>query len=194
MRKIVYVSIFLLLVIAIIVIVTGGNPFASPTPQAPAPNVDVGFTVLNQSDRSEQVNFQDIADTASQISLMENTTQKLKIHQITANNLNSNGDADSWTFIVRQGIHISMVSFDRFGQTKGNWLGSYPDKEINITAILPPRDLVEKNRDQIFSTPDAATRETRELALVGDSYYLTITGEGKTRQLIFNATTGAMTS
>ena len=87
-----------------------------------------------------------------------------------------------------------LVTYDRSGEKVNTWLGWYPEKEIIISEIITPRELFKKNREQIFPTPHAITTESRELALAEGSYYLTITGQGKTRHLVFDAKTGALTS
>jgi hypothetical protein len=89
---------------------------------------------------------------------------------------------------------VSLVTYDRSGEKVDTWLGRYPEKEIIISQIITPRKLFEKNREQIFKTPQAITTESRELALAEGNYYLTITGQGKTRSLVFDAKTGALTS
>lgn len=201
MRKIAYVFFFLLLVVAIIVVI-GGNPlsFFNPSPQTTHSKVDVGFVVLKESDEFEGVNFEDIAPDVPYVginredSTSDNTTGSTHIQLIRGYKLDATGNASSWIFVVRQLEQVSLVTYDRSGEKVNAWQGGYPEKEIIISQIITPRNLFEKNREQIFKTPLAITTESRELALTEGNYYLTITGQGKTRYLVFDAKTGALTS
>ena len=196
MRKVAYVFFFILLVAAIIVI--GGNPlsFFNPSPQATHSKVDVGFVVLNQPDEFERINFEDIAPNVPYAGLNqeENTTETTHIQLIRGYKMDATGNASSWIFVVRQPEQVSLVTYDRSGETVNTWQGGYPEKEIIISQIITPRELFEKNREQIFPTPQVITTESRELALAEGNYYLTITGTGKTRYLVFDAKTGVLTS
>ena len=201
MRKGAYVFFFILLVVAIVVVMVG-NPlsFFYPSPQATHSKVDVGFVVRNQSDEFVRINFEDIAPDIQYVGIMhenitaQNTTGTNHIQLIRGNKLDATGNASSWIFVVRQPQLVSLVTYDRSGETVNTWLGGYPEKEIIISQIITPRKLFEKNREQIFPTPQAITTESRELALADGKYYLTITSQGKTRYLVFDAQTGALTS
>ena len=201
MRRVAYVFFFILLVVAIVVIIVG-NPFSffNLSPQATHSKVDVGFVVLNQSDEFVRINFEDIAPDAQYVGIKqeeipsENTTKTTHIQLIRGYKLDATGDASSWIFVVRQPPKVSLITYDHSGETVNTWLGGYPEKEIIISQIITPRKLFEKNREQIFQTPQAITTESRELALAEGKYYLTITGQGKIRYLVFDAKTGALTS
>jgi hypothetical protein len=201
MRKGAYVFFFILLVVAIVVVIVG-NPlsFSNPYPQATHSKVDVGFVVLNQSDEFVRINFEEIAPDVQYVGIMrenitaQNTTGTNHIQLIRGYKLDATGNASSWIFVVRQPQQVSLVTYDRSGETVNTWLGGYPEKEIIISQIITPRKLFEKNREQIFKTPQAIITESRELALAEGKYYLTITGPGKIRYLIFDAKTGALTS
>jgi len=200
MRRVAYVFFFILLVVAIVVMIVG-NPFSfyNLFPQATHSKVDVGFVVLNQSDEFARINFEDIAPDTQYVGInreeipSENTTTT-HIQLIRGYKLDATGNASSWIFVVRQLQQVSLVTYDRSGETVNTWLGGYPEKEIIISQIITPRKLFEKNREKIFQTPQAITTESRDLALAEEKYYLTITGKGKTRYLVFDAKTGALTS
>lgn len=205
MRKVAYVFFFILLVVAIIVLMGGiPLPFSGPSPQATHTKVDVGFVVLNQSDEFQRVNFEDVAPKVPYLgfdregSTAENTAEKTAetthIQLIRGYNLDARGNATSWIFVVRQPNQVSLVTYDRYGEKVNTWLGRYPEKEIIISQIVPPSELFDRNRARIFTTPQAINTESRELALAEGNYYLTITGQGKTRYLVFDAKTGALTS
>ena len=201
MRKVAYVFFFILLIVAIIVMIVG-NPlsFFNPLPQATHSKVDVGFVVLNQSEEFKRINFEDIAPDVPYIginredSTSDNITETTHIQLIRGYKLDATGNASSWIFVVRQPQQVSLVTYDRSGETVNDWQGRYPEKEIIINQIITPRKLFDKNREQIFPTPQAITTESRELALADGKYYLTITGQGKTKYLVFDAKTGALTS
>ncbi len=201
MRKVAYVFFFILLVVAIIVMIMV-NPlsFFNPSQQATQSKIDIGFVVLNQSNEFVRINFEDIAPDVPYVGInreenpFENTTKTAHIQLIHGYKLDATGNASSWIFVVRQPQQVSLVTYDRSGETVNNWQGGFPENEIIISEIITPRKLFEKNREQIFSTRQAITNESRELALADGKYYLTITGQGKTRLLVFDAKTGALTS
>jgi hypothetical protein len=201
MRNVVY-GFFFILVVAAIIIIMGVNPlsFFNPSPQATHSNVDAGFVVLNQSNEFERVNFEDIIPKVPYIGINreentpDNITETTHIQMIRGYNLDATGNASSWIFVVRQPKRVSLVTYDHSGETVNSWLGWYPENEIIISQIITPRELFEKNREQIFPTPQMIVTESRELALTDGNYYLTITGQGKTKSLVFDAKTGALTS
>ena len=207
MRKFVIIAFLLLLAMAVIAVFTGGNPLLLIQPSSPAipQKVDVGFTLLNTSTDLTSINFQDISDSITYIESpaitrvnlsATNTTIPVKqVRLIRGSNLDEKGDARNWMVILLQHDEALMASYDLQGSRVDPWQGSYPDSVVNISAIMRPRELFRINHDLLFSTPDAATTDTRNLALAGNTYYLTITtGQGKTRNLEFNAITGALTS
>ncbi|MFA4826058.1 MAG: hypothetical protein WC593_12975 [Methanoregula sp.] len=201
MRKWAYGFFFLLLVVAIVVMM-GGNPlsFFNPSPQATHTKVDAGFVILNQSDEFARVNFEDIAPNVPyaginrEDNIAENITETTHIQLIRGYNLDATGNASSWIFVVRQPEQVSLVTYDHSGEKVNAWQGWYPEKEIITSQIVTPRELFEKNREQIFPAPLAITSGSRELALAEGTYYLTITGQGNTRHLVFDAKTGALIS
>jgi hypothetical protein len=201
MRKAAYVFFFILLVLAIVIMI-GGNPLAFfySSQQTTHSNVGTGFNVLNQSNEFERVNFEDIISSVPYVGINReestsvNSTKTTHIQLIRGYNLDATGNASSWIFVVRQPEQVSLVTYDRSGEKVNSWLGGYPEKEIIISQIITPRKLFEKNREQIFKTPQAITTESRELALAEGNYYLTITGQGKARYLVFDAKTGVLTS
>jgi hypothetical protein len=201
MRKVAYVFFFILLVAAIIVMIWGSPlSFFYSSPQTPHAKVDVGFIVLDQPNEFARINFEDVAQNVPYIGYKregrteENASETMHIQLIRGYNLDATGNASSWIFVVRQPEQVSLVTYDRSGGTINAWPGGYPGNEIIVSQIIMPRELFEKNRVQIFPTPEAVTAESRELALADGSYYLTITGQGKTRHLVFDAKTGALTS
>jgi hypothetical protein len=180
----------------------GANPlsFFYSSQQTTHTKVDTGFVVLNQSNEFERVNFEDIISNVPYVGInreentSDNITKTTHIQLIRGYNLDATGNASSWIFVVRQPEQVSLVTYDRAGERVNTWPGGYPEKEIIISQLITPRKLFEKNREQIFKTPQAITTGSRELALAEGNYYLTITGQGKTRYLVFDAKTGALTS
>lgn len=205
MRKIAYAFFFLLL-IAVIGIFTGILPVSTLNPfqETTKEKVDVGFEVVNQSEEIQWLNFSDITvnlptlgvnwedDDAKNIA--KQTVNSTDIQLIRGYNLNMNGDATTWIAIVEQPEQVSLVTFDRSGKKVDPWQGSYPEQEIFIDQVKPPREIFSLNRDIIFPAPVPANAGVKELTLAGETYYLTIPGPEKIRYLEFNAITGALTS
>lgn len=205
MRKVAYVFFFFLLLGAIIVMLGGISiPFFNTFPQTPHPKVDVGFTVLNQSDEFPGVNFEDFIPRVQYLGVNWEDSESAKNAQQTADtthiqmirgyNLDATGNASSWLFVVRQPDQVLLVTYDHYGEKVSDWQGKFPEKEIIISQVIPPRALFDMNRNAIFPTELAASTESRELALAEGKYYLTITGQGTTQYLEFDAKTGALTS
>lgn len=221
MSKAAYI-IFFLLVIAAIVVVLTGLPQSLVAPSAPAPipiqnpvdqittdqtvipeNLDFGVVI-------KKIPYSGVAweDTRSNGNIPVNVTQTIHFQLARGINVDSTGNASSWVFIVRQPQNISqetfsridetdtisLVTFDFQGYTSNVWPGDYPNNEIAIDTIISPRDLFSKNREVIIPQGGVNSTESRELALVENTYYLTITGGEKTRNLVFDAKTGALTS
>jgi hypothetical protein len=205
MRKAAYLFFFLILIAAVVVMIAG-NPlsFFSPPGQDKPGNVDVGFILLDQPEESHRVSFEAVTtnihltgydpEAAVQEKTADLVAETTFIQMIRGHDLDDTGNATSWIFVVRQPEQVSLVTFDRFGQKISQWEGSYPENPINISHIVTPGDLFSKNYQVIFPAPESRQTEVRELALAGDTYYLTMTGAGKTRNLIFDAQTGALVS
>jgi hypothetical protein len=201
MRKMVYVFFSILLVAAIIVML-GIIPlsFLNPLQQANHAKANGAIIVLNQPDEFQKIDFERGASAVQHLgvdiedSAVKNVTETTHIQLIRGHSLDVTGNATSWMFIVAQPGKVSLATYDRRGQTVNAWQGDFPEKEIVISEILPPRDLFSKNRDQIFLNPEAITTESIDLALAENNYYLTITSAGKIRNLVFDAKTGVLTS
>ena len=199
MKNLAYILFFLVIVIAILGVL-GKIPLppSNPTPQVPDANPHTGFGIVNRSDSSTAINFDVVAPGISyRTSHPENgpykNTTTTSIRLIRGHDLDATGDASSWSFIVRQPEQVLLVTNSRYGEKQYNWSGKYPEDEINLSRIITPRELFLKNRALIIPTEESVTNESRELSLAGNTYYLTITGQG-TRDLEFDATTGAYTS
>lgn len=205
MRKAAYAFFFILIIVAIIVLIGGISlPFFETSQQNVPQKIDVGFVVLNQSDGSQGVNFEDFApdvrylginwEDSPSANVSEQIATNTHIQLVRGYNVDLTGNASSWLFVVRQPEQVSLVTYDHYGQKVDVWQGKYPEKEIFIDQIITPRALFNLNGKTIFPTQQSVNNESRELALAEDKYYLTITGQEKTRNLVFDAKTGALIS
>lgn len=213
MRKTVMVFIPLLLVLASCFI-TGCSslPFSgSPAPSETRGNVDVGFSEIENPVITQRYQFEEALTEInspdsqakwndSEVSLPEENTSRdavfpqKHIKHIRGSDLDQNGDASSWTFVVEHGDQFSIVTFNRQGVTVSNSPGTLRQTEIFTDHIISPRKLFEKNRDVIFNTTRTGTAVTRDLSLGGGNYTLFISDHGTPRALVFDATTGVLTS
>lgn len=197
MNKKAYLLFFIAIAVVLIVI-TGffslpSLSFSSDTKETKA---GTGFIILNQSDPVTGVSF---PDTASRILFSlpdsgENATESPGIRMIRGYKLDASGNASSWDVIVCQAEHAYLISYSRSREQINNWSGRCPEQEIPLPRIITPRDLFLKHKERIVPQPDSITNESRDLALAGNTYYLTITGPAIPRELRFNATTGALIS
>jgi hypothetical protein len=203
MRKAAFVFFFLVLVAAAVIIFVG-NPLSilNGQDQKSPSRVDVGFVLLDQPEGLDRISFEAVTtniqltgfdgEAPNPARTAEEVAETTFIHMIRGHDMDANGNATSWNFVVRQPDQVSMVSFDRFGEKIGRWDAQYPDTAINTSEIMAPGALFAKNYQVIFPTSEEIMTEKRDLALADGTYYLTVTGRGETKNLIFDAYTGAL--
>ena len=122
-----------------------------------------------------------------------NTTPSKEILYIRGNELDENGQARSWVFVVRHANRTSLVTFDRQGMSLAAWRGRFPQRDIKLDSIILPEDLFVKNRALLTQDPGDYRTISRGLVLSMDRYTVTTSGTVN-RILVFNATTGALMS
>jgi hypothetical protein len=193
-------------------------PFSgTPTPTETPQKVNAGLTGHENSIATQRYQFDEVVaglsspdtaamwnDTSEGVSLenvtQENVSQKTvspekHINYIRGANLDENGDATSWTFVVDHGDQFSIVTYNNQGMIASNSPGTIQRTEIFIDRIITPGKLFEKNRAVIFNTTRTGTSVTRDLSLSGGNYTITISsGHGTPRILTFDAITGVLTS
>jgi hypothetical protein len=184
-----------------------GTPASSETPQAGTPqNGDAGLSGHQGSGDSSRYRFDDAAAeifSADRVSQWNDTpvnasvgtaNPEKHIKYIRGANLDENGDASSWTYIVEHGDQFSIITYNNGAVSLSNSPGTLQRTDIVINQIMTPRELFTKNHDLIVNTTRTGTIVTRDLSLSGGNYSLTISGRGTPRILVFNAKTGALTS
>jgi hypothetical protein len=187
-------------------------PFSgTPTPTETPKNVNVGLTGNDNSVTAQRYQFDEAVaglfsadsvvmwnDTpvnASQENVSPgNAYPEKHIKYIRGADLDENGDASSWTFVVDHGNQFSFVTYGSKGTTISNSPGNIERTEIFLNQTITPRELFEKNRAVIFNTTWSGTAVSWDLSLGGGNYIVTISGSGAPRILIFDAKTGALTS
>lgn len=202
MGKTVMVIITFLLILGGCCIAGCSSPPISGTPvPSETPRVVAGLIGENNTGESQGYIFEDtVADLAmTDLENRENynatnVSVEKHIKQIRGVNLNEKGDAGSWTFIVEQGDTVTIVAYTRHGTVFSSSPGTYNQTDIFIDRIISPRNLFMKNHDLIFHTSPTGTAVTRDLSLREGNYILTINGGNTPRTLVFDATTGALTS
>ena len=182
----------------------------TPAPTEPSQKVDVGFsagenTVLTQRYRFDEAlaglsspDSQALWNDSEGAIPQENASRtsglpEKHIKYIRGTDLDENGDAASWTFVVEHGDQFSMVTYNRQGMTIANSPGSIQRAEIFTDQILSPRELFEKNHAAILN-PAVSGTTIRDLSLSGGNYTVSISGQGSIRTLVFDAMTGVLTS
>lgn len=176
---------------------SSGTPTLAKTP----PKVTAGPVGQDNSVVSHRYKFE---ETVSDLSLPEpetmennpaaNVSSGNHIKQIRGVDLDENGDARSWTFIIEHEDNVSVVAYTSHGWIFSSSPGTYNQSEIFTDQIISPRNLFKKNHDVIFNTARTGTAVTRDLSLRGGYYALTISGGNTPRTLVFEAITGALTS
>jgi hypothetical protein len=178
-------------------------PFSgTPAPTETPKKVGVGLTGEKNPETARRLVFEDTAEELASVDLeaIKNyvaanaSSQKKHIKYVRGADLDENGDAGSWTFIVEYGDQFSIVSYSTKGMVFSSSPGTVKRTEIFIDQIMTPRRLFEKNRAVILNTTRTGAAVSRDLSLGGGDYTLTISGKGTSRILVFDATTGALTS
>lgn len=202
----------ILILLAIVCIIAGcsSGPLPGVWPNKTPEQVNFGFSsasnpVTGGEYRSEMAAnalsdliFPDARQPVVFDELGQNTTPlaekspDIHIFSINGNNINQSGFATRWTYGVRHLNRTYILTYDRYGERLTEWNARMPEGEIFLDQIVSPAELIDRNRAVIFTTPDAAVTETRDLALGRGMYSLTISGHGRSRVLLFDAKTGTV--
>jgi hypothetical protein len=208
MRETVLVFIMVLLVIAGCSIAGCSSlPFSgTPAPTETHKIIDVGITGQENPNTVPRYRFEETAagifsddSIAKWNDAPVNESQAAispvkQIKFIRGTDLDENGDAASWIFIVEHGDQLSMVTYNSQGMNVLSSPGTIKRAEIFTDKILSPRDLFARNHAEILQSSPSGTPAVRELSLVGGNYTLKITTPEKPRVLIFDAITGVLIS
>jgi hypothetical protein len=166
-------------------------------PQQATPSQISGFTAGNQTDEpSTYNNFENVISDLAQIAFADsngtvaNGPQGNEIVYISARELDTTGNASSWIFAVRHANTTSIVTYNHYGRTIVSWPAGFSGTVISTDQIVTPRGLIDHNR--VLISGNQSTNETlsQGLVLENGTYTLTQSGQGTSRTLMFNATTG----
>ena len=191
---------FFILVLVLAGCLTAGCsflPFFTPQNKE-IPKINVGFTSTNFSPSHVTYSFDEATGRLAALALdvgngtQTNTTEEKHILYIRGIGVDETGAADSWMFAVRYGNRTSLVTYDSRGETVSARSTGFDGQEIFLNQIVSPGMLFDRNRAAIFNTQEEYTQESTDLELWGGNYTLTVTGQNKTRILIFDAKTGAL--
>ncbi len=199
MRRGAYIIFSITLVLACCFIAGCSTSPSSPTQQA---QQDTGNSKIQDFSASGTVRNYSFENVTSYIyDAPFNTTSglypnrdEIHIQMVSGESLDGTGNALIWSFTVSYQNRAAIVLYDNQGVRVTDWPIISTREEIFPDQVIPPRTLFEKNRDSIFSTSDSLSTESRDLVLAAGKYILTIKGKDKTRILVFDAKTGALTS
>jgi hypothetical protein len=178
---------------------SGTPPAGTPKNETPK-KIDVGLTGHDIPRVSGKYSFEDtVVDLAatdfdSENGAMLNESSEIHIRYIRGSDLDENGNAERWVFIIDHRNQTSMVSYNRQGMNVLSSPGTIKRADIFTDQILSPRDLIARNHAEIFGSSPAGTPAIQELTLDGGSYTLTISSTGKPRVITFDAKTGVLIS
>ena len=177
--------------------------FGQPSQKTPAPPVDIGFTsgiAGNISGEAPLYSFDEAMANLAQINFTSgakspaNETRNTSILYIMGTGLDTDANAKSWIFAVQFENTTSLVTYDNQGMSRVNWSAGFSGKEIHIDQIISPGKLFDQNQEAISGMSQANSTVSRQLVLEGDNYTLILSGQGASRILMFNATTGVLIS
>ncbi len=192
---------FFILVLVMAVCVSAGCSFLpfSSSNNKEISKINAGFSSINSSPSHNTYSFDEVTGRLASLSLdsgngtLTNATEINHVTYIRGSGLDETGAADSWMFAIRYGNRTSLVTYDSRGETISDGVSGFNGQEIFLDRIVSSAVLFNKNRDTIFRMQTEKSPGSMELELWGGNYTLTITGQDKTRILIFDAKTGALT-
>jgi hypothetical protein len=199
MRRTATVFFALLLIIASFISGCSSLPSSGTTPQETHKPINTSFSGNYSPGGSQRLRFEpsaaDLASTdldAGGNTTTANVSREKHIKGIRGTDLDENGDAASWTFIIEQNARIFIVSYTQQGVTSSSGPGTIQQDEIFPARIIPPRELFEKNRAVIFNTTGQDTPRSLDLSLSRGYYSLTISGRDTSHTMVFDAKTGVL--
>jgi hypothetical protein len=167
-------------------------PFPGGQPQeTPAPPV-AGFSSGNiPYEPITYNNFDDALDdlVGMRFSGSDNSNET-EIRYILGTGIDSKGDASSWIFAVDNSNTTSLVTYGHNGRSITTGSVRISGSIIATNHILTPRQLFKYDRDVIFANQNTNETLSQKLVLEDGNYTISQSGQGISRTLIFNATTG----
>jgi hypothetical protein len=118
-----------------------------------------------------------------------NSIPDSKIFSITGLNLDNEGKADVWLFIVRQGNNTKFLEINNSGVRENTWYGSVPDKEIIQAKIMSPEDIFKKYQSRLNRYSEEKWN-FKNLELKNSNYTLNMQKGLDSKIFIFNAGNG----
>lgn len=109
-------------------------------------------------------------------------------------NLDEQGNSKSWIIVVEMAGKTYMVTVTEKGTTTADAPPIATWTKIDTGAIISPGQLFEKNHAVIFNVSQAGAGVSRDITLEDGNYIVSLTGSSGKQILVFNATTGALTS
>jgi len=147
----------------------------------------------------ETYSFEDVTNRLSNVvfdkdnNTSANTSADMQILYIRGMQIDNTGNADSWMFAVQHGNQTSLVTYGKNGETITDGNTGFRAPPIPMDRIISPGELFNRSHAIIAGTQQDSLPKPMELELQGANYTLTISGNDRTRILVFDATTGALT-
>ena len=154
-----------------------------------------GLTQITPASEGSRLSF----ETAKQnfleyLSESTNDTENRKnVHYLLARDIDEQGNGRTWIFGVTGEKGPVYLVNEISGWTSIENV-TLPSDTISLDTIVTPENLLTQNRTAIMNSPTPGVTERWDLELQRGVYTLTITSGNSPRNLIFNATTGALIS
>jgi hypothetical protein len=129
--------------------------------------------------------------TGFQIDTMNETSEK-EIYYIFGKDVDKNGNASVWIYGVRHAMGKSLLLYDRSGWKIMSWGGILPDKQIQLKTLTSLHSIFARNNDMINNNSIYFGDLKRQVELMNNTYFITISDDKKTSVFTFNATSGAL--
>ncbi|NLM28861.1 MAG: hypothetical protein GX216_00305 [Methanomicrobiales archaeon] len=112
------------------------------------------------------------------------------VHQVLASGVDLDGQATSWVLGLRDGEEVRWLAFGITGWKEITLPAPLPAEEVDITAIIPPEDLLRSQDEVLSPVMNRLGADTVEIALAEGVYSVTIHSDAGLESFVFQADSG----
>ncbi len=180
------------------------SPFASPAPTPVAtPEVNISLPIttpvpdIGIRSLERPLDHSPIGFTEAWSELLRSEGYSFDIYQnkpkilfVQATGLDGAGNAGRWLFGINKGNTYELRVYDRSGWSTIPWDKTIAGEEINLSTVLPPGILVNDSISRFHDLTWPQQDDQPDIELRNGTYTFTVSLQGTSQTLVFNATTG----
>jgi hypothetical protein len=191
-RSNIFILLFTLVLIWIAVVAFLGILGSNENARAVS-KINIGIRPISEPVLQENYNLDDINRMIPGVQLDKiNETSEKEIYYILGNDVDEKGNASTWIYGIRHAMGKSLMLYDRSGWKIMSWGGILPDKQIQLGTLTPLHNIFTRNNEMINNNSIYFGNLKRQVELMNDTYFITISDGKKTHVFTFNATSGAL--